>query len=122
MIPFEKLMKKYYPIHALHLRDETENLLWHQRLGHTCYQYLYNSHKYIDVVQKFIDTTYTLLDQFPTCIQSKIYKTTPDHGTASVATQSYQGLLIDFSLYGMTSDESDRNTIYEVINGKKSGY
>ena len=59
-------MKKNHPIHVLHLRTDTEKLLWNQRLGHPCDQYLYNAHKYINGVLDFGDTTYKSLDQYPT--------------------------------------------------------
>ena len=65
-----------------------------------------------------LHTTYKVLDQCPTCIQAKIYRTQPGHGTTRVATQSYQGLPVEFALYGMTSYESDQNNIYEGINGE----
>ena len=32
MIPFDKLMKQYYPIHSLHLRFFTEMIIWQQIL------------------------------------------------------------------------------------------
>ena len=49
-----------------------------------------------------------------------MYKAPPVHGTTCVSTQQYQFLLIDFSFSGMTSDDSDQRTIYDVINGKTS--
>ena len=118
MIPFEKLMKQSYPIHVLYIHTATEKLLRHQRLGHPCDQYLYNAHKYIDVVPKFSNATSKVLDQRPTCIQYKIPKTPPGHGTTCIAIQPYQSISIDFYFYGMNSDDSNQNTIHEVINGK----
>ena len=44
-------------------------------------------------------------------------KITPGHGTTLVATQPYQSISVYFSFSFMTSGESDRNTIYEGING-----
>ena len=45
------LMDKAIPIYAI--RSCTEKLLWHQRLGHPCDEYLYNAHKFITGVPKF---------------------------------------------------------------------
>ena len=75
MILFEKIMKQSCHIHVVHLRAVSGMLLWHQRLGHTCGQYLYNYHNCIDVVPKFGDTNSKVLYQLPTCIQAKMYKT-----------------------------------------------
>ena len=111
-------MKQPYPIHALNLSAATEKLLWHQKIVHPCYQYLYNSHKYIYGVPNFSNATSKVLDQCPTCIQAKMSKTSPGHGTTRVDTQQYQGLSIDFYFSGMIYDDSDLNTIYEVINGE----
>ena len=98
IITFEKIMKQSYPIHSLHLRADTEKLLWHHRLGHTCDKYLYNAQKYIYGVLKFRDSTSKVLDQCPTCIQAKKSKTPSVHGINRVASQPYQGLLIYFFL------------------------
>ena len=46
-----------------------------------------------------------------TCIQAKLFRTPPGHGTTRIATQPYKGILIDFSFSGMNSDASDRNII-----------
>ena len=116
MIPFEKLIKQSYPIHALNLRDDTEKLLCHHRLGHTCDQYLYNTHKYIDGVPKLSNTTYKVIDKRPTLIQANISKTPTGHGTTGVKTQPYQGLYIEFDFSGMTSDDNDQKNIYGGIN------
>ena len=118
MVTFEKIMKQSYLSHSLHLRDATEKFLWHHQLFPPCHQYLYNSHKYIDGVPNFSDTTSKVLDQCTTCIQPNISKTPPGHGTTCVATQPCQGLSVNFYLSGMTSDESDQKTIYEGINGE----
>ena len=92
MISFEKNYVKYYPIHALHLQSDTEKLLCNHLPGHPCYQYLYNSHKYIYGVPKFSNPTSRVLYQCPTFIQAKMSKTPPVHATTCVATQPYQGL------------------------------
>ena len=112
MIPFEKLMKQYYPIHVLYIHTATEKLLWYQKLGHPCDKYLYNAGKYIDEVPDFSNTTSKLLDQRTTWIQAKMPKTPPGHGNTRVSTQPYQVLLIDSNPSGMTSDYSYQNNIY----------
>ena len=82
------------PIHAI--RAKTAKLLWDQRLGHPCNEYLYNAHKFIDGVPKFSGQT-SVLNQCPTCIQAKQTKELPGKHTTRVATQPlYQGLSIDF--------------------------
>ena len=40
------------PINALHVK--TEKMLWHQRLGHPCDEYLYNAHKTVNGVPKLL--------------------------------------------------------------------
>ena len=42
-VPYQKLLVDEAPINAL--RVKTEKILWHQRLGHSCDEYLYNAHK-----------------------------------------------------------------------------
>jgi hypothetical protein len=92
-------------------------LLWHQRLGDPCDEYLYNEHKFIDGVPKFARQT-PVLDQCPTCIQCKQTKNSPGKHTTRVANQPYQGLLIDFAFSGVKSSDSDRRKDYEGINGE----
>ena len=57
MIPFDKRMKQYYPIHVLHLWAATEKLIRQHKRGHNCDQCLYNAHKYIYGVPKFSKKT-----------------------------------------------------------------
>ena len=45
-------------------------------------------------------------------------KNPPGHGTTCVTTQLYQGISIDFSFSGMTSDDSEIKNIYKEINGE----
>ena len=111
-------MKQSYHIHALHLQDSTKKILWHQQLGHHCDKWLYNYHKYIYGVPKFIDNTYRVLDQCTNWIQYKMHKTPTDHGNTRVATQPYQGLSIDLPFSRITSDDSNRKNYYEGINGQ----
>ena len=103
------------PINAI--RAKTAKLLWHQRLGHPCDEYLYNAHKFIEGVPKFSRQS-SVLDQCPTCIRAKQTKESPGKHTTRVATQPYQGLSIDFSFSGMKSANSDRRIDYEGINGE----
>ena len=111
-------MKQYYPIHALHLRDSTENLLRHHQIFHNFNQYLYNDYKYNDGVLKFGESTSKVLDKCPTFIQANFSKTPPGHGITRVATQLYQGLLVDFDFSGMNFDDSGLKNIYEGIYGE----
>ena len=112
---FTNVVETAVPINAI--RAKTAKLLWHQRLGHPCDEYLYNAHKFIDGVPKFSQQT-SVLDQCPTCIQAKQSKQSPGKHSTRVATQPYQGLSIDFSFSGMKSANSDRRKNYEGINGE----
>ena len=49
--PFWELILQSIPVNKI--RVETERILWHQRLGHPCNDYLYSAHKFIDGVPKF---------------------------------------------------------------------
>ena len=49
--PFCELIVQSIPVNKIHVK--TEQLLWHQRLGHLCDGYLYSVHKFIDGVPKF---------------------------------------------------------------------
>ena len=118
MIQFEKLMKKSYPIHALKLRAATDNRILHKQLVNPCHQYLYNTHKYIYGVPKFSNTTSKVLYQLSNFVQGEIYNTPHGHGNTRVSTQPYQSLSVYFALSGMTSDDNEWKTIYEVINGE----
>ena len=64
-LPLQALAKLNTPILAIKAR--TERLLWHQRLGHPSDEYLYNAHKYIKGIPKFLHAD-PILDQCPTCI------------------------------------------------------
>ena len=109
------LMDKAIPIYAI--RSRTEKLLWHQRLGHPCDEYLYNAHKFITGVPKF-DRQTTVLDQCPTCIRAKQTKTPAGPHSTRIATQPYQGLSIDFCFTGVASKDTGRRQDYEGINGE----
>ena len=62
----KKIVDKTIPVYTI--KAITEKLLWHQRLGHPCNEYLYNAHKFITGVPKF-DRQTPVLDECPTCIQ-----------------------------------------------------
>ena len=120
------------PINALYIRTRTERLLWHQRLGHPCDEYLCKAHTAIDGVPQ-LKTTTSIFDTCPTCIRAKQTKSTPssptlpneasleanpDHHPTRSAKHPYQGLSIDFSFSGMTSKDTDRRKDFKGINGE----
>eukprot|EP00980_Cylindrotheca_fusiformis_P025376 scaffold13535_cov117-Cylindrotheca_fusiformis.AAC.2 len=99
------------------LRQETERLLWHQRLGHPSDHYLFNAHKHIDGVPKFKHMD-SVLDKCPTCIRAKQTKEPAGPNTTRVATQPYQGLSVDFSFAGMKSKNEERAQDFLGVNGE----
>ena len=103
------------PIYAI--RNRTEKMLWHQRLGHPCDEYLYNAHKAIDGVPKF-DRETPVLDTCPVCIQAKQSKEPSGPHSTKKAETAYQGLSIDFSFSGTRSKNEDRRLDYEGFNGE----
>ena len=109
------IVDKTIPVYAI--KAKTEKLLWHQRLGYPCDEYLYNVHKFITGVPKF-DRQTPVLDQCPTCIQSKQTKVPAGLHSTCVATQPYQGSSIDFCFTGTSSKDSARKSNYEGINGE----
>lgn len=113
--PIQAIIDRSIPIHAI--RSRTEKLLWHQRLGHPCDEYLYNAHKTIDGVPKFDQET-PVLDTCPVCIQAKQSKEPSGPNTTQKATVAYQGLSIDFSFSGVKSKNKDRRSDYEGFNGQ----
>ena len=103
------------PIPIAAIKNCTTRMLWHQRLGHPCDQYLYNAHKAIDGVPKFASKP-RVLTTCPTCIQAKHTKSPAGPHSTHVATQPYQGLSIDFSFSGTTSADDDRRKDFEGLN------
>ena len=97
-IPFMDHIMESTPIQAL--KAETEKLLWHQQLGHPHDDYLMTAHKFIDGVPQFSSRS-NILDNCPTCIRSKMSKSTQPKGTTKKATQPHQGLSIDFAFSGI---------------------
>ena len=110
-----KIIDESVPIHAI--RTRTEKMLWHQRLGHPCDEYLYQAHKYIKGVPKFERET-PVLDQCPTCIQAKQSKEPKGTKSTRKATVPYQGLSIDFSFSGTKSKDQGRRKDFEGLNGE----
>ena len=116
-LPFDDWMFEATPVLAI--KANTERLLWHQRLGHINDDYLYTAHKFVDGVPKFKHHD-PILDQCPTCIQSKQTKTPAGPNSTRKATRPYQGLSIDFSFSGVRSKNKSRRTDYEGANGETS--
>ena len=113
--PVETIIRATVPINII--RNRTEKLLWHQRLGHPCDEYLYNAHKYIEGVPKFSRSA-PVLDSCPTCIQSKQTKEAAGNNTTKTATIPFQGLSVDFAFSGMRSKNEQRRLDYEGLNGE----
>ena len=86
------------------IKAQTEQLLRHQCLGYINDNYLYNAHKFIDDIPKFKHND-PVLDQCPTCIQSKQTKTPAGPNSTRSATVPYQGLSVDFSVSGTKSKD-----------------
>ena len=106
-------------IPILAIRARVEKMLWHQRLGHPCDEYLYNAHKWVDGVPKFVVES-AILSTCPTCVQAKQTKTPAGPNSTRTATRPYQGLSIDFSFSGLASKDETRRVDYEGINGETS--
>eukprot|EP00536_Pseudo-nitzschia_multiseries_P004809 jgi/Psemu1/10927/gm1.10927_g len=112
---FTKLVDKNIPIQAI--KAKTSKLLWHQRLGHPCDDFLYNAHKHILGVPKFQRQT-SILDQCPTCIQCKQTKCPAGSRSTRKATQPFQGLSINFAFSGARSSNSKQKRDYKGIHGE----
>eukprot|EP00980_Cylindrotheca_fusiformis_P009852 scaffold2183_cov131-Cylindrotheca_fusiformis.AAC.1 len=111
----QKYIQQGMSVHAL--RQETERLLWHQRLGDPSDHYLYNAHKHIDGVPKFRHMD-SVLDKCPTCIRAKLRKQPAGPNSTRVATQPYQGLSVDFSFAGMKSKNEERAQDFVGVKGE----
>lgn len=114
-IPFHQHIQHATPIQAI--RQETERLLWHQRLGHPSDYYLFHAHKHIKGVPKFKHLD-PILDRCPTCIRAKQTKEPAGPNTTRVATVPYQGLSIDLSFAGTKSKDSTRAKDFVGLNGE----
>jgi len=81
-LPWHHLMQESTPVNTI--RTATERLLWHQRLGHPSDYYLFNAHRYVKGVPQFKHHN-AVLEQCPTCIQSKQRKEPPGPHTIKSA-------------------------------------
>ena len=98
--PFKQLIIQSIPIRKI--RADTLRILWHQRLGHPCDEYLYSAHKWIDGVPKFKRRS-NVLSHCSTCIQAKQTKTAASPNSTKKAIHFGQGLSINFAFSGVTS-------------------
>lgn len=114
-LPFHRFIHGNTPVHAI--RQETERLLWHQRLGHPSDYYLFNAHKHIKGVPKFKHLV-PVLDVCPTCIRAKQTKESAGLHTTRTATAPYQGLSINFSFAGQKSSDPTCAKDFVGINGE----
>ena len=120
-------------LNAVYTKKATEKVLWHQRLGHPCDEYLFNTHKCIKGVPK-LSTISSVLNICPTCVWAKqtlaqqqeqgkgahpITSTVTTHSIKK-AQRPYQGLSIDFSFAVVSSSNSKCQQDYEGINGETS--
>jgi hypothetical protein len=82
-LPFHEYIQENTPVQAI--RQETERLLWHQRLGHTSDYYLYNAHQHVKGVPQFKHMD-KVLDTCPTCIRAKQKKEPAGSNSTRTAT------------------------------------
>ena len=113
--PFKQLIMQYIPIRKI--KADTLRILWHQRLGHPCDEYLYSAHKWIDGVPKF-KRRFDVLSCCSTCIQAKQTKNAPGPNSTQKAMHLGQVLSIDFAFSGVTSKSLKRRQDYMGINGE----
>jgi hypothetical protein len=102
---------------VISLKAETEQMLWHQRLGHPSDYYLHDAREHIDGVPKFSHMD-PVLDKCHTCIQAKQIKEPAGKNTTRVATRPYQRLPIDFAFAGAKSQDDKRKENFTGINGE----
>ena len=91
-------------------------MLWYQRLGHPCDEYVYNAHKGVDGVPKFAFET-AILSTCPTYKQSKLSRMLAliRSDPPRVRTKAF-----GFSFSGMASKDETRRVDYEGLNGETS--
>ena len=116
-LPFHEYIQKFTPVNTI--KRDTQRLLWHQRLGHPSDYYLYHAHKHVKGVPAFAHE-HPILDNCPTCIQSKQTKEPAGHNSTRTAIHPYQGLSIDFSFSGVKSKDEARTADYLGLNGETS--
>jgi hypothetical protein len=114
-LPSPEYIHQHTPILAL--RQDTERLLWHHRLGHPGDSYLFAAHRYIKGVHRFKHMD-PILDSCPTCLRSKQTKNPAGPHTTRTATVPFQGLSIDFSFAGVRSHHPNRSSYFVGFNGE----
>lgn len=114
-LPYHEYIHQNTPVLAL--RQDTERLLWHHRLGHPSDYYLFAAHRYVKGVPRFKHMD-PILDSCPTCIRSKQTKNPSGPNTTRTATIPFQGLSIDFSFAGLRSQNTDRSSDFVGFNGE----
>ena len=112
---FRELIIQSIPVNKI--RVQTERVLWHQRLGHPCDEYLYSTRKFIDGVPKFKQQS-NVMSKYFTCIKTKMTKTAPAPNSTKRAVHHGQGLSIDFSFSGVKSKNTSQRKDYVGINGE----
>ena len=113
--PFRSLLLKSIPFNTI--RIETERILWHQRLGHPCDEYLYSAHKFIDSVPKFKRRS-DVLSKCSTCVKAKMTKKPPGPNSTKRAIHHGQGLSVDFSFSGVKSKNKGCRKDFVGFNGE----
>ena len=113
-LPYVRWIQDATPLN--YIRAQTEQLLWHQRLGHPSDCYLYTAHKVINGVPKFKHND-LILEQCPSCIRAEQPKSSGT-GTIIKATKPFQGFSIDVGHLGQTSKDKDRSHNYLGLHGE----
>ena len=96
--PYHEVIYQHTDKHINAIKKETEQLLWHQRLGHPSDQYLYTAHKFINGIPKFKHFD-PILDKCPVCIGLEQPKR-PGTSTTKRATKPHQSFSINFGFVG----------------------
>ena len=109
---FRKLIVHSIPVNKI--RVKTERVLWHQRLGHPCDEYLYSAHKFIDGVAKFKRRS-NIMSKCSTCIKAKMTKTAPGPISTKRAVCHGQCLSVYFSFSGVKSKHTSPQKDYVGI-------
>ena len=113
----EEIVSENVPVQTI--RQQTERMLWHQRLGHPSDKYLYEAHKFVNGVPQFRYEV-PVLSECPTCIQAKQTKSLAGPNTTMSAKQPFQGLSLDFMFSGMKSKNDKRRKDFEGFNKETS--
>ena len=113
-IPVEDYVKRNTPILAI--KQATERLLWHQRLGHASHYYLTEAHRHVKGIPKFPHMV-PIFNNCPTCLRAKLTKQPAGPHSTRTATAPFQGLSINFSFSGNRSKNPEHNQDYLGMNG-----